>query len=338
MEVRISSKNDTEQIAALFEAVFNKPFDHAEWTWKYDTEGAGYVLVSEGRILGHTGYLRRRMTVHNSVRTMALRVDTMVHPDARGKGAYRMLLEESIRQEREAGITGLYGFPSDMAKGPLIKVTNAKEVSGVPKYRLVTAPVTLASLYLPFIKPFRFLDGLFQRWRFKSDGSKGGLSLKEISDKAGLPSLPEETARTGAIQAIRDQAFFEARYLRHPDPYRLYAVLQEGDTIGLIVTKTVTHERRGRQIEEGRIIDMALIGDADWSQAAHLATTRLADEGAAFVQLWAMPGSVLAEAVKEAGFSSSGSPMTLVVKELNGRDDLGDPEDWHITMGDVDSY
>ena len=338
VEVRLSTKHDRKQIASLFEAVFNKPFDHAEWAWKYDEGNAGYVLESDGRILGHTGYLRRRMTVHRREKTMALRVDTMVHPDARGKGAYRMLLEESIRQEREAGVAGLYGFPSDMAKGPLIKVTDAKEVSSVPKYRLVTAPVTLASLYLPLLKPLRFLDGVVRRWRFRGSGAKGALSLEHVSDQDALPSFLKETTSTAAIQAIRDQAFFETRYRRHPDPYRLYAAVRDGEAVGLIVTKTVTHERRGRQIEEGRILDLALACDADWAEAAGLTAAHLAGEGVAFVQLWAMPGSRLAGAVEQAGFASAGSPMSLVVKELDETDDLGDPKDWHITMGDVDSY
>ena len=341
MLVRRSVTGDREVLRGLFEAVFARSFPKEEWAWKYDDGNAGYVLESEdGAVVGHTGYLRRRMTVQGVVVTASLRVDTMVDPKEQGKGVYRKLLEESVRMEEEQGVSFLYGFPSEQAKGPLMKVTGASAVTGIPKYRLVTKPFRLLSFYIGVFKVFTPLDKLAGSITTRKRRTlPDGLTLVKVTAESGLLPWSVSDLQTKPVQLVRDPTFVKERYIEHPDPgYQIYRVDDEQQPVGYVVTKIEERTRKGRTVKEGRIIDLALPSSLDASGVIGEVTRRLTEAGVSFIQLWSLSDTVLGEAVQANGYQADGEPMTLVVKPLTEDMSPVYRENWFITMGDVDSY
>lgn len=341
MRVRRSVAGDREELRGLFETVFRRSFPKEEWAWKYEGDGVGYVLENEGgAVVGHTGYVRRRMTVEGQAVTASLRVDTMVHPDARGKGAYRTLLEASVRMEEEEGVAFLYGFPSEQAKGPLMKVTGASAVTGVPKYRLVTRPFRILAFYIGVLKFLTPLDRLAVRLLArKQKALPDGVTLQRVTGEEGHLPWSVSDLVTKPVQALRDPAFVHARYIEHPDAaYQVYRVDQLQQPVGYVVTKIEERTRRGRVVKEGRIIDLALPGAVDAAGVVGGVSGIMTAEGASFIQLWSLGATVMADAVEANGYQADGEPMTLVVKTLTKDRAPLYSKNWFITMGDVDSY
>src|SRR5690554_6031271 len=101
MGVRFYQPGDEEQINRLFTKVFQKERSLEEWKWKFvDKPGEmnPWILVFEenNQILGHISLWVNEAYINGQPQKIGVRIDTMVDPDARGKGIYRQLNNRMI--------------------------------------------------------------------------------------------------------------------------------------------------------------------------------------------------------------------------------------------------
>ncbi|MGM8215061.1 GNAT family N-acetyltransferase [Bacillaceae bacterium W0354] len=341
--IRFYQKGDEASLNALFYDVFNKKRSEAAFAWKFinhPNENNPWILVYEedGRILGSIALWVKDAFIHGEKKLIALRCDTMVHPDARGKGVYGALNEKMIEEAEKQGITYLYGFPSKMAKDRLIKKTGGKHLEDISRFTMIFRPFNILSKQIPVTKIMKPLD----EWRTKRklnrvqkvlDHEKYKTEPLEKFDSS-VNELVEKTKDMRPVMIRRTEKYLNWRYFEHPDKtYKVFAIREDEHLLGYIV---INQEESKNKV--GSIIDALAIDDDDiWQILVRRAVVELGQ--CDFIQSWAIPGTQLAKILQQVGFFEKDKPMPLVGNLIDQAfEDIHDYKAFYITQGDVDSF
>ncbi|KGP74532.1 GNAT family N-acetyltransferase [Pontibacillus yanchengensis] len=345
MPIRTYQPGDENQIQSLFEKVFGKPRSIELWQWKFlqhPNASNPWILLYEedGVVLGHISLWVSYAWVHGEKQPIGLRIDTMVDPDARGKGIYQKLNETLIKEAKKRGIVYLYGFPAPKAKDLFLRYTNASHLLDVPRYIFVQKPIALLSSKLAPMKAFRPLDQValqFQQKKFRQKNQES-FTIKEISTfDQTFDQLAERTKHHATVHLVRDAAYLNWRYIKHPNHnYKMLALYERGELRGYIVFRVEPKE--DRVFRNGYIVDwLAEDDDTYWQVLLQQAMVRMKE--ADVVQTWAMPKAGSTKLLADNKFMHKDSPMPLVGKELTVQHiELNNPDAWYITPGDIDSF
>ena len=345
MSVRRYQPTDEVKINQLFEKVFKQKRTLKHWNWKFHNQPNGHtpwiLVYEEGEeILGHISLWVQDAFIHGGRKKIGLRIDTMVDPDARGKGIYRKLNETLISEASKENIDFLYGFPAPKAKDLFIKYTGASHMIDIPRYVKIIRPVSVLSKRLPFISIFKSIDDYMSKVRRRKQtlNESANIEVKEVT-KCGeeFDKLAENTKYLSTVSLIRDSSFLNWRFLQHPEKeYRVFGIYMKDELTGYYVINKTIHSSTG--IKSGMIVDYLfngeeLIGD---TLVKHLLQT-LHDVDV--VQTWALPESKIVSLLRKNGFIHKDSPMPLVGVEIEPNVvDLRNHEKWYVTPGDVDSF
>ncbi|GAA0436671.1 hypothetical protein GCM10008983_11750 [Lentibacillus halophilus] len=346
MTVRAYQTGDEPQIQALYHKVFEKDRSRDEWAWKFrDPPNALnpfiFVYEDDGALLGHIALWVSDAYINGVTEPIALRVDTMVDPDARGRGIYRQLNDAMLTAATDQGIKLLYGFPAAQAKEQLLKTTNAVHAGDVARHRVILDPVALAACVFSFLKPLKTLGTWYKRWKRRhasGDVLPEGWTLREVTTcDEQFDELADACQQMKPVMLKRDAAYLQWRYLRHPEAtYRLIALSKDGHLQGYVVLTTETVPFKKGQAVIGHVVDALAYDDASvWEYLAKGAVATLA--AADVIQLWASPDATAAHAFARIGVKEHDRPMPLVVNDL-GADTGHHLSDWWLTQGDVDSF
>ncbi|RYG71927.1 GNAT family N-acetyltransferase [Lentibacillus lipolyticus] len=346
MTVRIYQTGDEQQIQELYEKVFHKKRAQAAWEWKFNkhpNERNPFILVYEdnGKLLGHIALWVADAYINGSTEKIALRVDTMVDPDARGRGIYRQLNDAMLTAAKEQGVHLLYGFPAERAKDLLLRTTNAVHAGNIARHRMMLDPAALAAAAFPLLSPAKPLGKLYKRWKLRhgqGDFLPEGWTFEEKSTcDAQFDELAEALKTMKPVMLKRDASYLEWRYIQHPEHhYRLFALSQHEQLQGYVVLKTETVPFKKGQAVMGTIVDYLAYDDPSvWDLLIKGALANLHD--ADVIQLWGLPDTTAASAFARMGLKEKDRPMPLVVHDLGARAGAHH-SDWWITQGDVDSF
>ncbi|MCA1021029.1 GNAT family N-acetyltransferase [Halobacillus litoralis] len=338
MAVRRYQPGDESQIQTLFQKTFHqeRPLHAWEWKFKQNPEHKEpFILVFEenGKILGHISLWLMSAYIKGCIETIGVRVDTMVDPDARGKGIYKHLNDALIEEGRKAGITYLYGFPAPKAKELFLRYTGATHLTDMPRWMYVQKPVSLLSSKLSPLKVLKPLDRVYGKIR-QTKKTPHAYEVKRITHcDPAFDELADKTKHTADGLVVRNAAYLNWRFFDHPShTYKMTALYKQGDLQGYVIT----HEKEGR-FRNGMIVDWLAVDDDAWQALLDEALVVLSE--ADVVQSWALPSMMPAHLMKQNGFVHKDSPMPLVGKEIDPENtDMNDPDKWFITPGDVDSY
>ncbi len=339
MNIRRYKEKDLPQIQSLFQKVFKHERSDQVWAWKFANtpeELNPWILVceDEGKIIGHISLWVHEAYIDGKKNKIGLRVDTMVDPNARGKGVYQKLNSLLLQEAKKDGIVFLYGFPAPKAKELFIKYTDAAHLLNVPRYVRIQKPIALLASK---VKPLKFakpIDNLFAILRSKKFKFK--LESREINNcDEAFDELAEICRSLSKALLVRNASYLNWRYLNHPEKeYKIQAIFEEGQIKGYVVTCQVWKNN----ILSGLIVDwLAESKDMYWEELLGLALLELKD--ADIVQTWVLPETISEKALQKGGLIHKDSPMPLVGKELNEQThSLRKYENWYITPGDVDSF
>ncbi|MGD6871009.1 GNAT family N-acetyltransferase [Sutcliffiella horikoshii] len=339
MNIRRYKETDLPQIQSLFQKVFKHERSDRAWKWKFsDTpeELNPWILVCEdgGEIIGHISLWVHDAYIDGKKNKIGLRVDTMVDPDARGKGVYQKLNNLLLEEAKKDGIAFLYGFPAPKAKELFIKYTDASHLLNVPRYVRIQKPISLLASKVKPLKIAKPLDKLFSVVR--APKYKFNLESREINKCGGdFDELAERCRSLSKALLVRNASYLNWRFVNHPEKdYKIQAIFEAGQMKGYIVTCQV----RKNNMLSGLIVDwLAESEDKYWEELLGLALAELKD--ADIVQTWVLPDTISEKVLQKGGLTHKDSPMPLVGKELNDETiPLRKYENWYITPGDVDSF
>lgn len=338
MTVRPYQSGDEAQIQTLFQKTFHQERSLQAWDWKFKKnpkQDKPFILVfeEEGQILGHISLWLTDAYINGQVSKIGVRVDTMVDPDARGKGIYKKLNDALVKEAAADGIDYLYGFPAPKAKELFLRYTGASHLTDMPRWIYVQKPVSLlASKFAPLqiLKPF---DRLYSKIR----GTKTEMSDYEVREVThcdeAFDRLAEKTKHTADGLVVRDAAYLNYRYFQHPtNSYKMFGLYKSGELYGY----AVTNEKKS-SFTNGMLIDWLASEPSVWPLLLQQALNEL--QNADVVQSWALRHTIAAETLKTKGFVHKDSPMPLVGKDIGPKTSMmNEAHRWFITPGDVDSY
>ncbi|PAV31306.1 hypothetical protein CIL05_01245 [Virgibacillus profundi] len=343
MSIRQYKPGDEKKIMELFYKVFQQKRSIELWKWKFidNPEKANpFILVYEdrGAILGHISLWVNNAFINGSIKKVALRVDTMVDPDARGKGIYKKLNEHMLELAEKENITFLYGFPAPKANELFQKYTNAIHMIDMPRWIYVLHPVALVSAKVNLFKIFKFFDKLFEKNKKKNLIKEDAIKIVNICNKE-FDELADRTKSMDKILIVRDSSYLNWRYFQHPEnKYKMYGYYDDNKLRGYIVYKIT--DKPNTTIRIGNIVDLIVddINDIDiQTKLLHTAIQQM--DNVDFVQAWSLPHQYTSSLFKKQGFIHKDSPMPLVGKSISkSSTELTNASNWFICMGDVDSY
>ncbi|NLP52721.1 GNAT family N-acetyltransferase [Bacillus sp. RO1] len=339
MNIRRYKETDLPQIQSLFQKVFKHKRSDRVWQWKFvDTpeELNPWILVceEEGNIIGHISLWVHEAYIGGVKNKIGLRVDTMVDPDARGKGVYQKLNARLLIEAKKDGIVFLYGFPAPKAKELFIKYTDAAHLLNVPRYVRIQKPIALLASKIRPLAIAKPLDNIFAAVRTKKHQGKFESKVISLCDE-GFDELAQRCSSLSTALLVRKADYLNWRYLKHPEKeYRILGIYDANELKGYVVTT----KTKKNNIVSGLIVDWLAEAKTEyWQELLGLALMELKD--ADIIQTWTMPATISEEVLKQGGLIHKDSPMPLVGKELSEETiKLRKYENWYITPGDVDSF
>ncbi|MEQ6376463.1 GNAT family N-acetyltransferase [Bacillaceae bacterium S4-13-56] len=345
MTIRKYQSGDEQQIQELFKKVFKKDRSAELWTWKFlnnPQKMNPWILLYEekGNILGHLGLWISEGYVNGEVKPIALRVDTMVDPEARGKGIYKKLNEAMVELAKEEGISYLYGFPAPKAKELLLRYTNGVHVADVSRYMKILRPGNIATARFPFLKPLKGLGNLYSKGQRKTKNLPN--DVKVINTKKCDERFDQLAKKANSIKPFllkRTSAYLNWRFLNHPtEKYTILALEERSELLGYVVVKKSTTKMMGGDVKTGFIIDwLAADGGISWENLLKAALQELRDMD--LIQTWAFPPAVATELLTAYGFLEKDKPMPFIVHDLEAANgEWKEASNWWVTPGDVDSF
>ncbi|SDO57688.1 GNAT family N-acetyltransferase [Halobacillus aidingensis] len=338
MTVRHYQPGDENQIQELFKKTFRQDRSLQSWSWKFidnpkQTEPFILLYDEGGKILGHISLWITEAYIDGKKSKIGLRADTMVDPEARGKGIYKKLNDSLLVEAEHAGIDYLYGFPAPKAKELFLRYTGAHHMTDMPRWMFIQQPFSLLSTKVSPIGIFKPFDKIYKKFR----GPKridNDYTFKKINKcDHSFDRLADQVRDHSHVMVVRDSAYLNWRYHDHPEnTYDMYGLYEGEELKGYVVTT-----KEEGKFTNGFIVDWLALHDDVWPLLLHQAFLNLHD--ADIIQTWCLEHSPPVKALKKQGFVHKDSPMPLVGKEISAHTvGLENPEKWFITPGDVDSF
>ena len=219
-QVRHVRSTDFDEIATLFQEVFGHPISRELWNWKYaNGRGNGVVAARHGALIAHYGGMYRDVMLCGKPDWVFQICDVMVHPKERGvmtrQGPFLLTAATSAEIYGPLG----FGFPNARAMEVAAKMGLYSEVGQMTEVR-----------WEPSAPRFR----LRTRLQPVVGGSAASRALVESLWATMATDLQHD------VVGVRDWAYLEHRYLRHPhNQYEVLAVTSRltGKPLGVMVLR-----------------------------------------------------------------------------------------------------
>lgn len=324
LTIRAPSAGDQEAILRLLKVGLGEggvPRDHAFWTWKHLASpfGPSYLLVAEaeGVIVGLRAFMRWTWWSGEREVPAVRAVDTVTHPDWRGRGVFTRLTLEMIERVRSEGVAFVFNTPNDRSRPGYLKM-------GWVRVGRIT----------PWVRPRRLL----RRSRRPQEASTPP-SVSDLLSAPGIDRLLSATPDDGRLTTRPDRAYLRWRYADIPGiRYHAAWSLELGRSAALVYRSL---DRRGRR--ELRLCEILVAP----SRSAERAAQRLVQQAARFVaadHVVALATRTTPERriVRRAGFLPAPrlGPI-LTVRPLNPASAPVDPRrrsSWRTNLGAVELF
>ncbi|MBT9164154.1 MAG: hypothetical protein DDT22_00072 [candidate division WS2 bacterium] len=117
VNIRLLKRKDIDNLLSLYKEVWpNRGIDESYWNWKYRDNPFGkpliLVAVKDEKIVGHEGLWPMPLSVDGINQLCYQSVDSMVHPDFRGRGIFNSLIARSMEECSNSTCPIIFGFPN----------------------------------------------------------------------------------------------------------------------------------------------------------------------------------------------------------------------------------
>lgn len=330
LAIRTAGEADIEAILALVGVGLGAgsvPRSPAFWRWKHERSpfGPSPILLAEsrGELVGLRAFLRWRLRAGSRDLDAVRAVDTVTHPDWRGRGVFSRLTLELAERERRRGTAFVFNTPN-RASGPGYRKMGWRRAGSV-------------SVQARALRPFALFRGP------RRDGETAAPGLGHLPPVRELLELPWLGRFLDAVEAGRkdrryrtplSKEYLRWRYAEIPDIE--YRALWSGEAEAAAALVVRGRERgRFREVMVSEVLAPA--GPAGVRAAARL-LRRLARQAAAdYLATVSSPGTLERAAAARAGFLPvPGAGPALFVRELADTPELPDPArrgSWRLGLG-----
>jgi GNAT superfamily N-acetyltransferase len=243
-EVRPVEPRDLPEVLALLTASLGwVPDDQHEafFRWKHVDNPFGaspaWVAVDDGRILGFRTFLRWELRRDGTVLRAVRAVDTATHPDAQGRGLFRLLTTHALDEVRAEGVDFVFNTPNDQSRPGYLKMGWA-DVGRLP---IRMRPRSLASL-VRMGRARRPAD----KWSLATDAGVPAADVLADTDAVGALLAALGDGPPGAVRTNRSAAHLRWRYGFEPLRYRAVPLDGSSAAGGLVLFRL---RRRGPALE-----------------------------------------------------------------------------------------
>jgi GNAT superfamily N-acetyltransferase len=214
--------------------------DEAFFAWKHDDNAFGespswVAETAQGRLIGLRVFMRWRFRGEGGELLSAVRaVDTVTHPDWRGKGVFSALTRQALPDLVEAGVDFVFNTPNEKSMPGYLKM-------GWSKVGKVPVGARLGSLRS--LHRLRHARTAAERW---SEPVAVGESAADVfGDRSAAVQLLRRARPRKGLATDRTPAFLDWRYRFEPLHYRAVPL---GDSLsdGVIIFRA---RRRGSALE-----------------------------------------------------------------------------------------
>ena len=324
------------------------------WRWQYvgtpHASGGGVVAERDGAIVGFIGYVRRRIRLGRRDHPAGLLVDLMVDPSLRGQRigtiVSRRVHEDLATQAGAAASLGLANpnsFPLLTSPGVGMRHVMTPSLFLRPLRGVAPPPDIVRSA------PVRLGVGALMQTAHRVTALLGEPRIPESVEISELRDADERVDRLwGAVRdrvaviCVRDAAYVEWRYLRHPVySYRVLLLCCDDLPVAYVVLaeRTMNGMRLGQIVDY--LVDPRMPTAATWLVAAALRWGR--ETGVDALILAGVPGMPGLSVFRRWGWLPLPGrvmprPVRWIVRPLAGDIDLDvlKPERWFWTWGDCD--
>ncbi|MEW6441261.1 MAG: GNAT family N-acetyltransferase [bacterium] len=314
--------SDLDGILSLIRLVQpHTPYTLQRWTWEYPEcpggPGQAWIAELDGRVISHTGALPFDWHINRRKAKAVLWVDTMTHPEFRHRGLHASMKEMALQAFCASDHSLAYVFPNDKSAGHIAK-TQWHPVMKVPH---------LVRSARPGLRSGK-LDGVrVERW----DGVSGGIDR-----------LCDSLREAFRFALVRDRAYLSWRYRKKPgDVYLPWAAFRAGELVGYLIYKDY---HRADAPAGSHIVDVWTDPEDQDAMAALVRQAVSLSEraGANSLSCWMPRHAPLHGVLREHGFDPDPQDRTFFARVSaafgGDPDEIRDPANWYITMGDSDVY
>ncbi len=346
--IRPFQPGDEKQAVPLFNRIFNKDMNEAEYLWKVvntpwpPSTATTWIADDNGTIAGQYASTAMQFKLHNQIKTILHVCDVMTHPDYRKQGLLTTIGEEANRQWAVNNISFVTGC------FPLEGWGSRNEHLGwevMYQSAWMWRPLDLGQMLPPALKLFegvanRLSAGLnrlsyqIAERRFRNWKTKLIVSAKEEFD-----GLWSELKHHYAAIVVRDSAWVNYRYL--DAPHQEYSVTAAYDTDGKLCGYVACRLRRLGNKKVAYIADLFSHPEDGHTIPALLnaAILQMHKAGAqAILSLVPFPSFILPY-YRAAGFTERYKRFNISIVPLDEKEDfsyLADPRTWYSSGGEFD--
>ena len=333
--IRPYRSGDENGLVELFARVFGKPISTAHWLWKlrgYELPFENVWLAFDGeKVVSQYAGIPVRVSTGEQVRWAVLSVDTMVDPDYRRRGLLTTMAQHAYGQWGELGAAFVYGLPNEKS-GPVFSSIGLKYAFPLRWRRRRLRPFATLARRSGINFPTMFLDGLFQVSTSMLRRSTSSIDLVEARDAdAGFDHIFRQYTPDSSLTFVRDREWIRWRYFLAPlFEYRLLVARQGQEPLGYVAYRM--------QNGGGVIAEIFAPNDHVSVVLMQGVIDHLAKLGAESVSTLAGPGTPYDRRCRNMLFSASksfGVAFLPLATDIS-REQLSDPNEWHLSGGDFD--
>lgn len=352
--IRKYTDGDETGILMLFDEEFEGSRDVRMWNWKYKENSAGMAHIwlavdTKEKIIGNLSLNPARIHMHDRVFFGGQAEDVVVKKEYRSLGKHRIVVELAERATRDAlekkSFDFYFGYPNRLFLRLTIKMLGYTKVSRI--YQM-TRPLKFSSFFSDSLSgrilllPARIMDRIIHLFSLRDrPGKNRGTIVCRVSqfDEGADQLWREFESFYQPVGIVRDQHYLNWRYARFQGAdYAKFVAFLEGRVVGFIVCRVREEDHRKR----GYICDILVAPEMEKRMIPSLLkqAIRYCDsEGADSITCWAMSHMPLFQHLKKRGFVARPSEIHLVARILSedvARENLFDPHNWYVSMGDSD--
>ncbi|QZX98848.1 GNAT family N-acetyltransferase [Halobaculum rubrum] len=355
---------DVGDFLDLFEATWDERRSE-EWVrWRFEENPyldhvPMFVAEAGGRVVGARPYFAFRMRVGTEPALALLTVDTMVHPDHRGRGLFTTMTRRSLDYYADGDVDFVFNQPNEASRSGYLRL-GFRALDRCRTYHRVRHPGAFLDEYLGEWSASgitRGADLLMSGYLQLSTGDGwdtddvsvrrvAGVAVGELAHLARRPVLP-------GITADRDEAFYRWRFASPEWQRTTYIASQGGETLAAVIARTRTN---GEGVMMTQIADLApMSGCRDWKRGLAACTEAVIADASASDVVSAPTRAFPADVATAYGFrrddtlplsAGSSTDSVLCVRSLHEDDDdpwtlhdvsLCDPRNWALSFAERDT-